>query len=198
MCRAYHPHACGDKSSLSFLAKEEQGSSPRVWGQANLDSLSADNIGIIPTRVGTSFGNVIIFVWKRDHPHACGDKYTFKSKELERTGSSPRVWGQAACDLLHYAYAGIIPTRVGTSAVCRSYFTSREDHPHACGDKFLQLFFQRHSSGPSPRVWGQVFDIFSAAIATGIIPTRVGTRTADYSSDALSRDHPHACGDKLS
>ena len=108
-----------------------------MWGQANLDSISADIIGIIPTRVGTSFGNVIIFVWKRDHPHACGDKYTFKSKELERTGSSPRVWGQAASDLLHYAYAGIIPTRVGT-------------------------------------------------------------RTADYSSDALSRDHPHACGDKLS
>ena len=46
-------------------------------------------------------------------------------------------------------------------------------------------------------MWGQVFDIFSAAIATGIIRTRVGTRTADYSSDALSRDHPHACGDKL-
>ena len=106
-----------------------------MWGQANLDSLSADNIGIIPTRVGTSFGNVIIFVWKRDHPHACGDKYTFKSKELERTGSSPRVWGQAACDLLHYAYAGIIPTRVGTSY--RNHITDAigQDHPHACGDK---------------------------------------------------------------
>ncbi len=31
-----HPHACGDKSSLSFLAKEEQGSSPRVWGQVHI------------------------------------------------------------------------------------------------------------------------------------------------------------------
>ena len=95
-----------------------------MWGQVIAKFFSKGRTRIIPTRVGTSFGNVIIFVWKRDHPHACGDKYTFKSKELERTGSSPRVWGQAACDLLHYAYAGIIPTRVGTSAVCRSYFTS--------------------------------------------------------------------------
>ncbi len=169
-----------------------------MWGQAWLVSSFLISLAIIPTRVGTSIHQDEATPHLQDHPHACGDKYTFKSKELERTGSSPRVWGQAACDLLHYAYAGIIPTRVGTSAVCRSYFTSREDHPHACGDKFLQLFFQRHSSGSSPRVWGQVFDIFSAAIATGIIPTRVGTRTADYSSDALSRDHPHACGDKLS
>ena len=137
--RAYlpydHPHACGDKSSLSFLAKEEQGSSPRVWGQANLDSLSADNIGIIPTRVGTSFGNVIIFVWKRDHPHACGDKYTFKSKELERTGSSPRVWGQVF-DIFSAAIAtGIIPTRVGTRTADYSSDALSRDHPHACGDK---------------------------------------------------------------
>ena len=119
-----HPHACGDKSSLSFLAKEEQGSSPRVWGQALATSSSSYGRGIIPTRVGTSMVYTAYKLCRRDHPHACGDKYTFKSKELERTGSSPRVWGQAACDLLHYAYAGIIPTRVGTSAVCRSYFTS--------------------------------------------------------------------------
>ena len=120
----YHPHACGDKTLSSKSLKDCWGSSPRVWGQVIAKFFSKGRTRIIPTRVGTSFGNVIIFVWKRDHPHACGDKYTFKSKELERTGSSPRVWGQAACDLLHYAYAGIIPTRVGTSAVCRSYFTS--------------------------------------------------------------------------
>ncbi len=167
-----------------------------MWGQANLDSLSADNIGIIPTRVGTSFGNVIIFVWKRDHPHACGDKYTFKSKELERTGSSPRVWGQAACDLLHYAYAGIIPTRVGTSAVCRSYFTSREDHPHACGDKLSRPTPCRAMRGSSPRVWGQVAKLLCDLGIMRIIPTRVGTRLYCYVLAEQQTDHPHACGDK--
>ena len=45
-----------------------------MWGQANLDSLSADNIGIIPTRVGTSYRNHITDAIGQDHPHACGDK----------------------------------------------------------------------------------------------------------------------------
>ena len=49
-----HPHACGDKQNFlhSFLPK--QGSSPRVWGQAQLRILSTFAFGIIPTRVGTS------------------------------------------------------------------------------------------------------------------------------------------------
>jgi len=37
------------------------------------------------------------------------------------------------------AAPGIIPTRVGTSAVliCSSCYT--EDHPHACGDKTKEI-----------------------------------------------------------
>ena len=147
--------------------------------------------------MGTSFGNVIIFVWKRDHPHACGDKYTFKSKELERTGSSPRVWGQAYSAINQSPCELIIPTRVGTSSLRLASLRLRWDHPHACGDKcgVPQLFYELR--GSSPRVWGQVFDIFSAAIATGIIPTRVGTSKRYISEKLLFGDHPHACGDKF-
>ena len=50
---------------------------------------------IIPTRVGTSLSVRFFKDRKRDHPHACGDKF---NKEIERQiaeGSSPRVWGQA-------------------------------------------------------------------------------------------------------
>ena len=148
-----------------------------MWGQALATSSSSYGRGIIPTRVGTSTHLRAKSLSAQDHPHACGDKQLATCFTTLTLGSSPRVWGQVRC----------------AAAILRV-----ERIIHACGDKFLQLFFQRHSSGSSPRVWGQVFDIFSAAIATGIIPTRVGTRTADYSSDALSRDHPHACGDKLS
>ena len=71
-----HPHACGDKSSITALVASSMGSSPRVWGQATerlfcrllegssprvwgqaivYDNNKA-NRGIIPTRVGTSEG----------------------------------------------------------------------------------------------------------------------------------------------
>ncbi len=48
-----HPHACGDKLERGDKLKENKGSSPRVWGQAEL-TLSVKSVaGSIPTRVGT-------------------------------------------------------------------------------------------------------------------------------------------------
>ena len=71
-----HPHACGDKKSFGAMCSSYIGSSPRVWGQVFHASSNPFALGIIPTRVGTRHlrpwgcGN-----WK-DHPHACGDKYS--------------------------------------------------------------------------------------------------------------------------
>ena len=150
-----HPHACGDKSTSSLTSMAYIKSSPRVWGQDRRKTWIDGQHWIIPTRVGTRHYPANLSKTAGDHPHACGDKTSCVFSPLDVTGSSPRVWGQAACDLLHYAYAGIIPTRVGTSAVCRSYFTSREDHPHACGDKSLTSSQRQSLPGSSPRVWGQ-------------------------------------------
>ena len=53
-------------------------------------------------------------------------------------------------------------------------------------------------SGSSPRVWGQETAGISSACSLGIIPTRVGTRTAYSLMSRAWEDHPHACGDKRS
>ena len=51
----YHPHACGDKIRRLNIVKMHQVSSPRVWGQG-LSALGFRLfLGIIPTRVGTSY-----------------------------------------------------------------------------------------------------------------------------------------------
>ena len=49
-----HPHACGDKSSITALVASSIGSSPRVWGQERFLASVSRLYGIIPTRVGTS------------------------------------------------------------------------------------------------------------------------------------------------
>ena len=49
-----HPHACGDKSEQYTLIGGAGGSSPRVWGQVSYFLGCILNVGIIPTRVGTS------------------------------------------------------------------------------------------------------------------------------------------------
>ena len=71
-----HPHACGDKELFSGDENYHEGSSPRVWGQADEYTRADYMFRIIPTRVGTRVSDDMTFLKKEDHPHACGDKPT--------------------------------------------------------------------------------------------------------------------------
>ena len=130
-----HPHACGDKSSITALVASSmgssprvwgqaterlfcrllEGSSPRVWGQADITDCLHSHSGIIPTRVGTRPPSAIIVLRVLDHPHACGDKVFLVCLYYTTGGSSPRVWGQASLSPALTLSPRIIPTRVGTS-----------------------------------------------------------------------------------
>ena len=69
-----HPHACGDKLRPFLPLRQEQGSSPCVWGQDPLKLSDEPSSGIIPMRVGTSISFIPPVLFFGDHPHACGDK----------------------------------------------------------------------------------------------------------------------------
>ena len=72
----------------------QDGSSPRVWGQAGKTQTKADFFRIIPTRMGTRRVLLLIMIKTRDHPHAYGDKAIDNNTVALTKGSSPRVWGQ--------------------------------------------------------------------------------------------------------
>ena len=171
-----HPHAYGDKKVLLCTFGNFRGSSPRVWGQVNKAFLKGCHLGIIPTRMGTSYFPIVRRISKGDHPHAYGDKlFKFNVFSLY-SGSSPRVWGQGNNCKYYQGRTGIIPTRMGTSGCSSRYACCVRDHPHAYGDKMLATVNLPLLSGSSPRVWGQDYSDFFCVIATGIIPTRMGTR----------------------
>ena len=90
----------------------------------------------------------------------------------------------------------IIPTRVGTSDFSPLGSTRAKDHPHACGDKFVNANAGNGFKGSSPRVWGQVVEVVKPHYKARIIPTRVGTSHSVGFLLPVSWDHPHACGDK--
>ena len=151
------------------------GSSPRVWGQGIFAQCPLDIARIIPTRMGTSNAFLGSDPTSTDHPHAYGDKKDTVNDEIRSEGSSPRVWGQGDFGTHSTTCAGIIPTRMGTSAIntlVRRYST---DHPHAYGDKACLIRTITHLVGSSPRVWGQDKGIFVRAKTYRIIPTRMGT-----------------------
>ena len=147
-------------------------------------------------RVGTSEGREPKLSCKQDHPHACGDKSAPTNIIQRRLGSSPRVWGQASKSINLIRITGIIPTRVGTSKYFVTFTFREEDHPHACGDKYLSTLRCPKQTGSSPRVWGQDTGDGVFTIWERIIPTRVGTSALYHLLKQAGRDHPHACGDK--
>ena len=85
------------------------------------------------------------------------------------------MWGQVTKKMVDDLKARIIPTRVGTSGSRREITAQAEDHPHACGDKFIKNMMEISLLGSSPRVWGQDTDYKRVLLLKRIIPTRVGT-----------------------
>ena len=169
-----------------------------MWGQVS-DTLTVTGAArIIPTRVGTSYIRHCINICNGDHPHACGDKGAFTAVGTASEGSSPRVWGQGIGNVIMDFPERIIPTRVGTRLDRMEKAFERGDHPHACGDKLSAQRPSLRSQGSSPRVWGQVDADFTVDLSDRIIPTRVGTSRAYDTRGRRKRDHPHACGDKVS
>ncbi len=146
--------------------------------------------------MGTRNGNVIPAFTDWDHPHACGDKYKKVFGRDDIKGSSPRVWGQVNCNTNRASASRIIPTRVGTSRLYDTFAMFDEDHPHACGDKYDYCYKDTDYPGSSPRVWGQVLNMYLMFYNIGIIPTRVGTSIGVLYDRWAVGDHPHACGDK--
>ena len=135
-CKVWdHPHACGDKTMRDICPASSRGSSPRVWGQGSVLPCIQFLDGIIPTRVGTRVLCKQMVDICKDHPHACGDKPFLFSINSSKIGSSPRVWGQVTVYTCHTLKVRIIPTRVGTRNVLTDKTVSKQDHPHACGDK---------------------------------------------------------------
>ena len=134
----------------------------------------------------------------KDHPHACGDKQYTHIQVGYRPGSSPRVWGQVVVAMPAVLVCGIIPTRVGTRTSTNFAPSGLTDHPHACGDKGDFVILRRKPLGSSPRVWGQASYHKHFSDKNKIIPTRVGTSYKVIDLIRYCRDHPHACGDKVS
>ena len=109
-----HPHAYGDKLYSIVVPLDENGSSPRVWGQETHMTEYVFPIGIIPTRMGTRISHSKSAAMSGDHPHAYGDKTMSLTGTKTLSGSSPRVWGQGTDRKVYFVSGRIIPTRMGT------------------------------------------------------------------------------------
>ena len=108
------------------------------------------------------------------HPHACGEYRLMPHGWMNRSGSSPRVWGILIVGALGQHEQRFIPTRVGNTDFPISKHDPVSVHPHACGEYVPVLSVAKRQHGSSPRVWGIPHGPPSRAAYQRFIPTRVG------------------------
>ena len=111
-----HPHACGEYVTRVPGFREEDGSSPRVWGIHSSPRLPGLNARFIPTRVGNTHFRGRKYRPSAVHPHACGEYLPCPAGTPLRCGSSPRVWGIRRPSRRRCPATRFIPTRVGNTA----------------------------------------------------------------------------------
>mgnify|MGYP001627267871 CR=1 FL=1 len=146
---------CGEHHTNTLQKNGLPGSSPRVWGAYCRKGGLVSNERIIPTCVGSIKHGVVA--------HA------------SPPGSSPRVWGALDCSFLQSYHSGIIPTCVGSISSTCGCSAVIWDHPHVCGEHFVQSHTLSFAEGSSPRVWGASPLCGMPSLLQGIIPTCVGS-----------------------
>ena len=158
-CGSDHPRACGANLRLINLQSEKTGSSPRMRGKLERESLFPDHGRIIPAHAGqtfVSFADAVVFL-----------------------GSSPRMRGKLATSCSLRYWRRIIPAHAGQTIRRNGGASSSPDHPRACGANRSHTASSNLPAGSSPRMRGKRRDmraILSAicVVAARIIPAHAG------------------------
>ena len=89
------------------------------------------------------------------HPHACGEDFFKRVREVFDHGSPPRMWGRQV--LLPGGIIGqrFTPTHVGKTISCQRRWTDEPVHPHACGEDSSPEHKAEVTDGSPPRMWGR-------------------------------------------
>ena len=130
-----HPRACGEKAFPALLLSPFRGSPPRVRGKEVVLDEMGNPSGITPARAGKRLHPLLVIVYPRDHPRACGEKPLCLSMIDCIWGSPPRVRGKAPDHNSRATGSGITPARAGKRPVRDRAFGDAQDHPRACGEK---------------------------------------------------------------
>src|SRR5690606_3982934 len=90
--RPVHPHVRGDSMSDFFSLFQQNGSSPRAWGQHASCTRFLPHARFIPTCVGTANAMSERPASEPVHPHVRGDSFVVGGGGPLLSGSSPRAW----------------------------------------------------------------------------------------------------------
>ena len=190
-----HPHAGGEILLAEHLADENNGPSPRGWGNRFFFFHRSVVPRAIPTRVGKSFPTPRKPVPPTGHPHAGGEIPADQVVLRPWFGPSPRGWGNLPLRKQSGLRIRAIPTRVGKSTYPERCRDRAAGHPHAGGEITSAAASRILTAGPSPRGWGNRSPPPASGAQSRAIPTRVGKSKHASRGRGCGRGHPHAGGE---
>ena len=213
-----HPRVCEEKNFLLLMTSRRSGSPPRVRGKGHVChcSLVCCRItpacagksllrvvgqcyepGITPARAGkrTSDAAGIAFWW--DHPRVCGEKSSSSSRLSCASGSPPRMRGKESGCVPGLPGSRITPAHAGKRDKTAIFEEWCRDHPCVCGEKTKPVPAGGILMGSPPRVRGKAVAQGAHVLAAGITPAHAGKRTRPRRWVRPPRDHPRACGEKI-
>ena len=132
-----HPRACGEHNHIVYIQAVDRGSSPRMRGTREYQSVPEDIDGIIPAHAGNTRAGTGCPGWPGDHPRACGEHLFVAWTECSCPGSSPRMRGTQCRRTWYPAIGGIIPAHAGNTWLNVALAAGSRDHPRACGEHVL-------------------------------------------------------------
>ena len=160
-------------------------------------SFGAFNLQESPLRIrGKSTALVFAAPTAKDHPRACGEKYLMVTVLPPLVGSPPRMRGKVRTADFGRHKAGITPAHAGKSDLKGKILTMIQDHPRACGEKYLVDFLQVLGVGSPPRMRGKERVSVQIVENIGITPAHAGKRAVFVGLCSFQQDHPRACGEK--
>ena len=118
-----------------------------------------------PLQVSALFAGSPPHVWGKHEKQ--GDTHVYP-------GIPPHVWGKLIRRQRDAWAARITPTCVGKAPLFLQFPGSHRDHPHMCGESYVQVNQYSPNPGSPPHVWGILSNACNALTYFRIAPTCVG------------------------
>ena len=152
------------------------------------------NYGITPACAGRTYGFLLIFVLRQDHPRVCGKNAHGFVHNFTLSGSPPRVREELYVPVLGVLQRGITPACAGRTPYALFPFDKLQDHPRVCGKNPKELAFPFLVVGSPPRVREELANRLSVNKSVGITPACAGRTLMMTVNMTIGRDHPRVCG----
>ena len=172
--RGVYPRVCGGTTSPDESEIIQEGLSPRVRGNPGWWAWATSNSRSIPACAGEPAAATVRASAISVYPRVCGGTGKSRPWFRRRTGLSPRVRGNQELAREMEQAMRSIPACAGEPSAIGGNSRAEQVYPRVCGGTDQMLGGTQGVHGLSPRVRGNLVDVFRPLLGQRSIPACAG------------------------